>query len=158
MKISAKPFDLMVVILLLSFLLLMPLKNASAKEIPTWPFGSNCKVSELGKSKSNGSQVCIKQGNSYKWVKTLSTKDVYDFAPFCLLTINGEVSGSVCGWTENIGLKLVPRYVPKDLCIGALRKIVYLESRYYVSGKYVDTSNLPSQVYKILADEGCFKG
>ena len=131
--------------------------SAQAKISPAWPFGSGCSVREVGKTKSSNSQVCVKSGNSYKWVKVLSKNDVYNLSPFCSQVIKSESSGAVCGWNERLGLQLVRRYRPKDICIEAIRQIVYLESQFYVTGKYVDVGAVTAATNKILADTGCLK-
>ena len=131
--------------------------SAQAKTSPAWPFGSGCSVKEVGKTKSSNSQVCVKSGNSYKWVKVLSMNDVYNLSPFCSQVIKSESSGAVCGWNERLGLELVRRYRPKDICIEAIRQIVYLESQFYVTGRYVDVGAVTAATNKILADTGCWK-
>ena len=132
-------------------------ESAQAKTSPAWPFGSGCSVKEVGKTKSSNSQVCVKSGNSYKWVKVLSKNDVYNLSPFCSQVIKSESSGAVCGWNERLGLELVRRYRPKDICIEAIRQIVYLESQFYVTGRYVDVGAVTAATNKILADTGCWK-
>jgi hypothetical protein len=132
-------------------------ESAQAKTSPVWPFGSGCSSKEVGKTKSGNSQVCVKSGGSYKWVKVLSKNDVYNLSPFCSQTIKSESSGAVCGWNEKLGLELVRRYRPKDICIEALRQIVYMESQIYVTGKYVDSGAVTAATNKILTDTGCWK-
>jgi hypothetical protein len=134
-----------------------PSSYAHAKSSPTWPFGSGCSAKEVGKTKSSKSQVCVKSGRSYKWVKVLSKNDVYNLSPFCSQVIKSESSGAVCGWNERLGLELVKRYRPKDICIEAIRQIVYLESQFYVTGRYVDVGAVTAATNKILADTGCWK-
>ena len=131
--------------------------SAQAKTSPAWPFGSGCSVKEVGKTKSSNSQVCAKSGGSYKWVKVLSKNDVYNLSPFCSQVIKSESSGAVCGWNERLGLELVRRYRPKDICIEAIRQIVYTESQFYVTGRYVDVGAVTAATNKILADTGCWK-
>jgi hypothetical protein len=142
-------------------LLLSPILTTTAsaqeKTSPAWPFGSGCSSKEVGKTKSGNSRVCVKSGGSYKWVKVLSKNDVYNLSPFCSQTIKSESSGAVCGWNEKLGLELVRRYRPKDICIEALRQIVYMESQIYVTGRYVDSGSATAASYKILADTGCYK-
>lgn len=130
--------------------------SAMEKNSPAWPFGSKCSLKELGKTKSSNSQVCVKSGNSYKWVKVLSKNDVYNLSPFCSQTIKSESSGAVCGWNEELGLALVREHRPKDICIAAMRQIVYMQSRFYVTGSYVSSTEVSAAVNKILTDTGCW--
>ena len=132
-------------------------ENAQAKTSPVWPFGSGCSSKEVGKTKSSKSQVCVKSGNSYKWVKVLSKNDVYNLSAFCSQTIKSESSGAVCGWNEKLGLALVTNYRPKDICIEAMRQIVYMQSQFYVTGRYVSSTEVTAATHKILADTGCWK-
>ena len=131
--------------------------SAQAKTSPAWPFGSGCSSKELGKTKSNNSQICVKSGNSYKWVKVLSKNDVYDLSPFCSQTIKSERSGAACGWNEKLGLALVANNRPKDICIKAMRQIVYEQAQMDASGRYVSSAEVSASAYKILADTGCWK-
>ena len=132
-------------------------ESAHAKTSPAWPFGSGCSAKEVGKTKSSNSQVCVKSGRSYKWVKVLSKNDVYNLSPFCSQTIKSESSGAVCGWNEKLGLALVTNYRPKDICIKAMRQIVYMQSQFYVTGRYVSSTEVTAATHKILADTGCWK-
>lgn len=148
-----------VLIACLTSVLILPLSlanQAQASDSPSWPFGSSCKSNEVGRTKSNNSQVCVKSGNSYKWVKVLSKKDVYSLSSFCSTTIKSESSGAVCGWNEKLGVFLASKFAPRDICIDALRQVVYMESPYYVTGGYVDTGFITESVYKILETNGCF--
>lgn len=131
--------------------------SAQAKISPAWPFGSGCSSKEVGKTKSNKSQVCVKSGSSYKWVNVLSKNDVYNLSPFCSQTIKSESSGAVCGWNEKLGLALVTNYRPKDICIEAMRQIVYMQSQFYVTGRYVSSTEVTAATKKILTDTGCWK-
>ena len=136
---------------------LMSAPSANAENAPSWPFGSGCSSKEIGKTKSNGKQVCIKQGSSYKWVATLTKKDVYDLSAFCSTTIKSESSGAVCGWNEKIGLKLVSENAPRDLCIEAFRKVVYFEAEQYVTGRSVYVEVVTAGVKEIFTSVGCKK-
>jgi hypothetical protein len=131
--------------------------NAQAKSSPMWPFGSGCSLKEAGKTKSNNSKVCVKSGSTYKWVDVLRKNDVYNLSSFCSTTIKTESSGSVCGWNEKLFLSLVAEYRPKDICIDAMRQVVYELSRLTVSGYIKYPEVVSSSVREILKDTGCKK-
>jgi hypothetical protein len=94
----------------------------------------SCKASEKGKSKSGSSEVCVRVGSRYQWVRTFSQNDVFSIAAFC----SRWLDAALCGWVENTAndlLDLGPR--GSDSCQRMFRVWIYRIASDVARGNYV---------------------
>lgn len=88
----------------------------------TAPSNSRCKAKDAGKTRSNGSLVCIRSVSTYSWSRVFSQNDVIQFADFCskFLTVG------LCGSLERTAyLWIDSRARGSDQCVRLLRQWVY---------------------------------
>ena len=88
----------------------------------TTPSNSRCKAKDAGKTRSNGSLVCIRSASTYAWSKVFSQNDVIQFADFC----SKYLTVGLCGSLERTAyLWIDSRARGADQCVRLLRQWVY---------------------------------
>jgi len=88
----------------------------------TAPSNSRCKAKDAGKTRSNGSLVCIRSASTYFWSKVFSQNDVIQFADFC----SKYLTAGLCGGLERTAYRWIDsRARGADQCVRLLRQWVY---------------------------------
>lgn len=110
---------------------------------------SSCKSKELGKTKSNGSLVCVKIASKHFWVPAFSAADIYAVSDFC----SKFLQANLCSWFEQLGYTIVDgQPKSRDVCVRLFREWIYLLKTDLDKGKTVGGSIYYTLSMRPIAD------
>lgn len=99
-----------------------PVAAQQKSQFESSPKNSRCKAKDAGKTRSNGSLVCIRTASTYSWSKVFGQNDAIQFANFC----SKYLTVPLCGSLERTAyLWIDSRARGSDQCVRLLRQWVY---------------------------------
>jgi hypothetical protein len=116
-------------------------------------------IRELAKSEE---QICVKVGDTYKFVDVFMLNDLYAISDFCLKVASATVTGRApnCSFFEDEARMIVNERFPKDFCIEFLRNYIFTvveisrDIRYYSEVEAEKATKSWASVAKISS--GCY--